>query len=333
VAERILQQAGGWRGVWTTSWKGAVNSQLGGPLMALVLAVIIFAASTSTFWNAGNISLILSQSVVIGMLALGQTLIILTAGIDLANAAIMVLGTVVIGKYAAHGNVGVALLLGLVVCLIGGGISGAIVSRLKLPPFIVTLGMLTVVTAATRLYASNSSFPITSPVITWLNTGFSIGSLMITWGVVLWLVATLLFGYALVQTAWGRHVYTVGNNPEAARLAGIKVPRVLLGVYVLAGFVYALAAWEALGRVPDADPAAYTTSNLDSITAVVIGGTSLFGGRGGVAGTLVGTLIVTVLRNGLTQAGIDSDYQNLATGILVIVAVAVDQLLRRRRRA
>jgi fructose transport system permease protein len=101
-------------------------------------------------------------------------------------------------------------------------------------------------------------------------------------------------------------------------------------VYVLAGFVYAIAAWQALGRIPNADPNAFQTGNLDSITAVVIGGTSLFGGRGGIPGTVLGALVVTVLTNGLTQAGIDSLYQQVATGILVIVAVAVDRVVRRR---
>ena len=136
--------------------------------------------------------------------------------------------------------------------------------------------------------------------------------------------------YALTQTAGGRHVYAVGGSPEAARLSGIKSTRVLMSVYILTGVIAALAAWAALGRIPNADPNAYQNANLETITAVVIGGTSLFGGRGGVLGTLVGTLIVGVLRNGLTQAGVDNLYQNIATGVLVILAVALDQFARRR---
>jgi fructose transport system permease protein len=146
------------------------------------------------------------------------------------------------------------------------------------------------------------------------------------------LLVYLVAGYALSQTAGGRHVYAVGGNPEAARLTGIKAGRTLLSVYVMTGFIAAIAAWAALGRIPNADPNAYQNANLESITAVVIGGTSLFGGRGGVAGTLVGTLIVGVLRNGLTQAGVDNLYQNVATGILVILAVTLDQVARRRSR-
>jgi fructose transport system permease protein len=125
-------------------------------------------------------------------------------------------------------------------------------------------------------------------------------------------------------------VYAVGGSPEAARLSGIKSGRVLMSVYILTGLIAALAAWAALGRIPNADPNAYQNANLETITAVVIGGTSLFGGRGSVLGTLVGTLIVGVLRNGLTQAGVDNLYQNIATGILVILAVTLDQLARRR---
>jgi fructose transport system permease protein len=137
--------------------------------------------------------------------------------------------------------------------------------------------------------------------------------------------------YALSKTAWGRHVYAVGNAPESARLSGIKVDRTILSVYVVAGVIFVIAAWQALGRVPNADPNAYQLGNLDSITAVVLGGTSLFGGRGSVIGTMMGALIVAVLRSGLTQLGVDALYQDVATGALVIAAVAVDRFARRRQ--
>jgi fructose transport system permease protein len=139
-----------------------------------------------------------------------------------------------------------------------------------------------------------------------------------------------LLWFALTQTAWGRNVFAVGDDTEAARLTGISTRRTVLSVYIVAGLLYGVAAWQALGRVPNADPNAFQTGNLDSITAVVIGGTSLFGGRGGVPGTILGALVMTVLANGLTQAGIDSLYQQVATGILVITAVGVDRLVRRR---
>ncbi|MDX6244359.1 MAG: fructose transport system permease protein [Frankiales bacterium] len=307
------------------------TNQIVGPLGALLLAILIFSVTTSTFFNTANLSLIAQQSVVIGTLALGETLIVLTAGIDLANGALMVLGAVVIGKYAVNGNPVVALLLGVVVCAALGALNGWLIAWFSLPPFIVTLGALSAISAASRLYTSSQSYPINSSFLTVLNQGPTIGGVTITYGVLLWIALTAVFAYALTQTSWGVRVYAVGDNPRAAQLTGIKVKRVLFGVYVLGAVIYAVGAWQALGRTPTADPSGYSTANLDSITAVVIGGTSLFGGRGGVVGTLIGALIVTVLQNGLTQAGIDSLYQQVATGVLVVLAVAVDHIIRTRQ--
>lgn len=308
-----------------------LTRQIAGPLVALLIAVAIFSATTNTFLSAGNWSLILQQSVVVGTLALGQTLIILTAGIDLAVGAIMVMGAVVIGRVALDGNPLVALILGVLICASLGAVNGVLVSTAGLPPFIVTLGVLTVITASSRLFTQSASYPIADGLLTVLGDGPRIGGFTLTYGVMLWVGLTLLLAYVLSQTAWGTRVYAVGDNPAAAALSGIKVKRVLLSVYIVAGIIYGLAAWQALGRTPTADPSGYATANLDSITAVVIGGTSLFGGRGGVWGTLIGTLIVVVLQNGLTQAGIDSLYQQVATGILVIAAVGLDRIVRRRQ--
>lgn len=303
-----------------------------GPLVALLVATILFSVVTDTFLTPSNIALILTQSVVIGMLALGQTMVILTSGIDLSNAAVMVLASVVMASIVnTTGTAVVALCVGLAIALALTAVSGLLVSRVNLPPFIVTLGMLTVVTAAARLYTGSSSIPVQNDVLSWLGAPIVIGEFRLTLGVFFWFAAYLIAWYALTQTSWGTHVLAVGDDPEAARLAGIKTKRVLLSVYLVAGVCYSVGAWQALGRIPNADPSGYAAGNLDSITAVVIGGTSLFGGRGGVIGTLFGVLIVTVLRNGLTQAGIDSLYQDIATGVLVVAAVLVDQITRRAK--
>lgn len=309
----------------------AIRNPVIGPLGALILAVIVFTLTTDTFATVGNASLILQQSIVIGTLALGQTLIILTAGIDLANGAIAVLGTIIMAKHVVDGgDPAAALLLGIAITVLLGTTSGLLVTRLNLPPFIVTLGMLTVTYALARLYAESRSYPVPPGLLRMWGQGIDVGGVRVTWGTFLLLGVFAVFWYALTRTAWGRHVYAVGNAPEAARLTGIKTNRTILSVYVAAGALYGLAAWQALGRIPNADPNAYQTANLDSITAVVIGGTSLFGGRGSVLGTLIGALVVGVLRSGLTQAGIDNLYQDVATGILVIVAVSLDQFSRRR---
>jgi fructose transport system permease protein len=313
------------------AWIRLARSQVAGPFLALLIACIIFSVTTSTFLRPQNFSLIFQQSVVIGILALGQTLIILTAGIDLAAGAIAVLGTVVMARLLVGGDdPAFALLLGILACAACGAVNGFLVSRVRLPPFIATLGLLTILAAAARLYTRQTSYTVTPGLLTVLGDGFRVAGATVTYGMLIWIGIALVVHFALTQSAPGRHLYAVGDKPESARLAGIDVRRMLFLIYVTAAVIYGIGAWAALGRIAVADPSGYQTANLDSITAVVIGGTSLFGGRGGVLGTLIGTLIVAVLGNGLTQAGIDSLYQQIAIGILVIVAVVVDQLIRRR---
>ena len=154
---------------------------------------------------------------------------------------------------------------------------------------------------------------------------------MITYGVVMMLLLYIFFSWVLKNTAWGRHVYAVGDDPAAASLAGIRVGRVLFSVYLVGGIVLAIAGWIAIGRVGSASPTILPDANLESITAVVIGGTSLFGGRGTMFGTLIGAILVGVVSNGLVLAGLDQAYKVLAIGILVIVSVALDQWIRKVR--
>lgn len=302
-----------------------------GPFLVLVGFCVIFALTNPRFLATQNISIILQQTIIVGTLAIGQTLVILTAGIDLAVGAICVLGTIVAGKLVNLGydpvlSMGFAILL----CTLSGLAAGGLISGLRLPPFIVTLGILGILTAALRLISQGGAFAVRDPFLAWTGNTIRLSGFVLTYGVLIMLALYGIVWYFLNQTKWGRHVYAIGNNPEASRLVGIPVRRHLLSVYLLAGFIYGIAAWLALGRIPNADPNAMQTANLDSITAVVIGGTSLFGGRGGLIGTLIGALIVGVLRNGLTLAGIDPLWQDLVTGILVIIAVALDQLSRRR---
>ena len=304
-----------------------------GSLVVLMVFCVIFSLSTRTFLAAGNLSLVVQQSVIVGTLAIGQTMIILTAGIDLANGAIAVLGTIVAGRLVNEGhNAVLCLLFAILLCTCVGLVAGTLVSRLMLPPFIVTLGLLGIVTAATRLFAQGGSFPVTDELLGWTGNSWIVGGTGITCGMIIMFGLYAVVWYLLTQTAWGRHVYAIGNNRTAARLVGIPVENRLLSVYTFAAFLYGIGAWLALGRIPNADPNALQSANLDSITAVVIGGTSLFGGRGSIWGTLIGTLIVSVLRNGLTLSGIDPLWQDLVTGVLVISAVAVDQISRGRQR-
>lgn len=302
------------------------------PLVVLIIACIGFGLDTNRFLKPVNLSLVLQQAAVIGSLAVGQTLVILTAGIDLSIGAIMVLATMVMAKLVTdHGWPGVlALIIGVLVAVVAGTINGLLVTRIKLPPFIVTLGTLSIFTAITLIYAKGQTISGLSPnaFLTWTGKTISIGSFQLTTGVIMMLALYVVFGYLLSQTAWGKHLYATGDDPEAARLAGIRTGRVLLSAYIVAGVVIGIAAWIQVGRIYGADPNAGLNLNLESITAVVIGGTSLFGGRGAVVGSLIGALIVLVFENGLALAGVDPNYQVLSIGVLVVLAVAADQWIR-----
>ena len=301
-----------------------------GPFVALAAACLFFATRTDRFLTGENLSLILQQVMVVGVIAIGQTLIILTAGVDLACGAIMALGGIVMTKLVAeHGlSVPIAIGAGLAVTTLLGVVNGLLVSAIRLPPFIVTLGTLNIAFAVTQLYSQAQTVTELPASMTVLGGTFRVGGTTVVYGVVVMLALYGVTWYVLRETASGRHVYAVGNNPEAARLTGIATHRVLLGVYVSAGLLYGIASLLSVARTGVGDPNAGQTENLDAITAVVLGGTSLFGGRGAIFGSLVGTLIVGVFRNGLTLMGVSSVYQILITGILVILAVGTDQLSR-----
>ena len=301
-----------------------------GPILALLVACVVFSTQSPRFLATENFALILQQVMVVGMLAIGQTLVILTAGIDLSCGLVMALGAMVMTKLAVVSGWPPAAAMGAGVALTAGAglVNGLLVTRLKLPPFIVTLGTMNIAFAATQLVSRSQSITDLPPVLTWLGTSVRIAGAPITYGVILMLLMYAIAWLWLRETAAGRHVYAVGNHREAARLAGIPTERVLLGVYTAAGACYGLAALLSIARTGVGDPQSGQTENLDTVTAVVLGGTSLFGGRGIVLGTLVGALIVGVFRNGLTLMGVSSIYQILVTGVLVIAAVALDQWSR-----
>jgi fructose transport system permease protein len=305
-----------------------------GPLLALVLTMAFFSLKSDRFLQAQNLSLVLQQVMVVGVLAIGQTLVILTAGIDLSVGTVMAFGQIVMTQLAVANGVPAlpALLVGILTCVGFGMLNGALVTAVGLPPFIVTLGTLNIAFALTHAVSNDLTFsPLPSELLFFGRT-FPVAGADFTYGVVLMLVLYAIAWFALGQTAWGKHVYAVGDNREAARLTGINTGRVLFGVYTIAGLTYGIAAMLQVARTELGDPnAGQTTENLDSITAVVLGGTSLFGGRGTVIGTLIGATIVGVFRNGLTLIGVQVIYQYLVTGILVILAVSVDQLTHRRR--
>jgi fructose transport system permease protein len=303
-----------------------------GPLLALLASCAFFASQTDRFLTGQNFSLILQQVMVVGVMAIGQTLIILTAGIDLSCGMVMALGSIVMTKFAVDlgMNAYLAIAGGLLACVAFGLLNGALITYVRLPPFIVTLGTLNIAFAITQIYSESQTVSGLPGALLFFGTTFRIGDTAVTYGTVLMLGMYLAAWFLLNETSPGRHIYAVGNNPEAARLMAIPARRLLLSVYAIAALIYGVAALLLVARTGVGDPQAGQTDNLDSITAVVLGGTSLFGGRGMVLGAMIGALIVGVFRNGLTLMGIPSVYQILITGILVILAVTTDQLSRRR---
>ena len=306
-----------------------------GPLLALVLTMLFFTLKSDRFLQAQNLSLVLQQVMVVGVLAIGQTLVILTAGIDLSCGTVMAVGQIVMTKLAVANGVPAipAILLGILTCVAFGVLNGGLVAGIRLPAFIVTLGTLNIAFALTHVYSDDLTFTGLPSELLFFGRTFRLAGADVTYGVVFMLLLYALAWFALTQTAWGRHVYAVGDGLESARLMGIKTGRVLLSVYTAAGLMYGIAAMLLVSRTELGDPnAGQTTENLDAITAVVLGGTSLFGGRGTVIGTLIGATIVGVFRNGLTLIGVEVIYQYLVTGILVILAVSLDQLTHGRHR-
>ena len=307
------------------------------PAIVLVLAIILFSfIAGQKFLHPFNFSLVLQQVTIIGIVGVAQTLIVLTAGIDLSVGAMMVLSSVVMGKFAVHVGLPlpIAFASGLLVGMLCGIVNGLLVTKLRLPPFIVTLGTWSIFFALNLWYSGSESIRSqdiaeVAKFLQWTGTPIVMGQARITYGSLLMLGLVGLFWYILNWTSFGRHVYAIGDDPEAAQLAGIRTDGLLLSVYAIAGFICAVAGWALIGRIGSVSPQSGYTANLDSITAVVIGGTSLFGGRGSIIGTLIGALIVGVFRNGLALSGVDVLWQEFAVGFLIIVAVSIDQWIRK----
>lgn len=307
------------------------------PAIVLLLGVILFSiVAGGRFLHPFNFSLVLQQVTIIGFVAVAQSLVVLTAGIDLSVGAIMVLSSVVMGKFAVQLGVPlpIAFAAGLLVGMLCGLINGFLVTRFQLPPFIVTLGTWSIFFALNLWYSGSETIraqdiELTAPFLQWGGASFQLLGARVTLGSILMLAMFGLFWYILNWTAYGRHIYAIGDDPDAARLAGISTDKLLLSVYVIAGLICSIAGWALIGRIGSVSPQAGYTANLDSITAVVIGGISLFGGRGSILGPLIGALIVGVFRNGLALSGVDVLWQEFTVGILIIVAVAIDQWLRK----
>jgi fructose transport system permease protein len=307
------------------------------PAIVLLLSFVYFSIATDRFFTTFNMSTILAQVMIIGTLGVAQTLVILTAGIDLSVGSITLLSSVVMARLAVIWGYDqwISLAIGIGVGALCGLINGILVTRFKLPPFIATLGTFNVFQALAVYFSRNETIrnedlDANASVLLWFGNIWDFFSdFRVVYGSILMVGLFVFFWYVLRRTAFGQHIYATGDEPEAARLVGIKTDRVLVAVYTLAGLICGIAGWLWISRIGASSPKPLENANLDSITAVVIGGTSLFGGRGSIFGTLLGALIVGVFDSGLSQMGVDPLWRVFAVGVLVLVAVALDQWIRR----
>jgi fructose transport system permease protein len=248
----------------------------------------------------------------------------------------MVLCSVVMGQFTFRYGIPapISILCGFAVGGAIGYVNGFLIAKIRLPPFIVTLGMWQVVLAANFLYSRNETIrsqdiEAQAPLLQLFGHSFKAGGAVLTLGVIVMVLLVLVLNYILNHTAWGRHVYAIGDDPDAAELSGIEVNKMLVSVYVISGLICALAGWVLIGRIGSVSPTSGQFANIESITAVVIGGISLFGGRGSILGMLFGALIVGVFGLGLRLAGTDPQWTYLLIGVLIIAAVAIDQWIRK----
>jgi ribose transport system permease protein len=307
-----------------------VNARRFGTVGALALLCVALWIATPYFATAANLLNVLEQSAIVGTVAIGMTFVILTGGIDLSVGSIVALAGIAFGLvFRATEVATLAFAAALGAGITCGALNGTLVTLGRLPPFIATLGMMSVARGAALMLSDGrpiSGFP------TSVRSLAGSGPLGIPTPVLVMLTLYAIAHVTLRRTVLGRYTYAIGGNEVAARLSGVPVVRYKVGVYVISGIASAATALLLVARLNSAQPIAGMSYELDAIAAVVIGGASLLGGVGSVLGTLVGALIMSVLRNGLNLLGVNAYVQQVAIGVVIVAAVLLDTGLRRRAR-
>jgi ribose transport system permease protein len=297
-----------------------------GLLIGFVILGAILAVVSPVFLTPVNLLNVALQAAVVAMLAFGQTFVILTRGIDLSVGSVLALCGAVMAMQTSQRGVVLGILAGLVVGAVLGAINGVFVTKARVAPFIATLAMLAIARGLTYIYTQGSPIRVNVPAFTMFGQGM-LGAVPVP--VVIMLGVFVVCLVALTQTPFGRYVLAIGSNPEVTRLAGVSIDRYVVAVYAISGFLAALGGLILTARLAAADPNAATGYELDVIAAVVIGGTSLFGGRGGVFGTLIGALIIAVVANGLVLLNVNPFWTQAVKGAIILIAVLPDSLRRR----
>ena len=300
----------------------AVSSSLAPIVGALVVVAIALSFMSDVFLTGNNLSNIITQSAVVGIASIGATFVIITSGIDLSVGSNMALAGFLGAQWAHHSHHGIlGLVAALGVAVLVGVFNGVSVAWLGLAPFIVTLAVMGMARGLTLQFSQGQSVYDLPKSLDWLGSA-QVGVLKVS--AIVTIVLFLVGHFVLSRTTFGHRVYAVGGNAEAARLAGINVKRVVFATYVLAALCAGIAAIILVGRLDSATPNAATGTELNVIAAVVIGGTSLFGGKGSMAGTFVGVLLIGVINNGLTLLNVSSFWVQFVQGALIFLAVLLD---------
>jgi ribose transport system permease protein len=297
-----------------------------GILFGFVVVYGVFALLNHQFLTVPNLTAVALQSSINAIIAIGMTLVIISAGIDLSVGSIAGLASVVAATVMATQGLVVGIAAGLIVGLIAGAINGVLIARIGLAPFIVTLGTLALFRGSALVFTNGQPIYGIPEAFRSIFAG-TLGP--IPTPVILAIVCALIVEFVLRRTTFGEHIVAIGGNEEAARLCGVAVGRVKALIYVIAGVLSALGGFVLVARIGAAEPIGGTGYELDAIAATVIGGTSLFGGVGTIGGTLIGALILGGLRNGLTLMNVQSFWQQVASGLVIIFAVLIDKLIRR----
>lgn len=296
-----------------------------GPFLALLVLAAGLAITSPDFLTLGNLLNVFRQVSINALIAFGMTLVILLGGIDLSVGSILALSSVLTALMISHGIDPVAATgLGVLAGAGMGMVNGLVISKGKVAPFIATLGTMTILRGMALVFSEGR--PITgldSDFFAMLGGGYVAGLIPVP--VVIMVVMFGVFWFVLKRTVFGRHVYAVGGNEEAAGLSGIKTGQIKVWVYTLSGAMAATAGMILTSRLNSAQPTAGTGYELDAIAAVVLGGTSLTGGRGWIFGTLVGALLIGILNNGLNLLGVSSFYQQVIKGVVILLAVLLDR--------
>jgi erythritol transport system permease protein len=316
--------------------------------IALFILIIIFSFLTPSFLTRDNLIILVGQAAINAIMAIGMTFVIITGGIDLSVGSIAGLSAMASGLLLNRGvelslfgivvyfNVPMILLLVMCLGVLVGAFNGLLVTRLNVAPFIATLGTLYVARGLAQLSNNGATFPNLVGNAELHNTGFPVLGSGIFLGIplVIWimLAVTGIGWFTIAKTPFGRQVYAVGGNERAAELSGIYVQRIKMAVYMISGLCASMTGLVTASQLVAAHPAIGESYELNAIAAVVLGGTSLSGGRGTVWGTLIGALVIGVLNNGLVLLGVQEFWKKVITGFVIILAVVLDQLQARLRK-